>query len=164
MSGAAARQVAVPAAVSGLQPPRRAIAVAAVLSSMAMVVLDAGVVNLALPTIAGAFQISASAVVLVVTAYQAAVLMALLPCGALGERLGYRRVFLTGVALFTVASLLSALAPSLTWLVAARFLQGLGGAAIMSVGVALLRFSVPADRLGPAIGWNAVTIGTIDSS
>ncbi len=146
------------AAVSGLEPRRRAVAVAAVLSSMALVVLDAGVVNLALPTIAGALQTTAGAVVLVVTAYQAAVLMALLPCGALGERFGYRRVFASGVALFTAASLLSALAPSLTWLVAARFLQGLGGAAIMSVGVALLRASVPAGRLGSAIGWNALTI------
>lgn len=159
MTAAAARETAAPDAVaSGLQPRRRAVAVAAVLSSMALVVLDAGVVNLALPTIAGALRVPAGAAVLVVTAYQAAVLMALLPCGALGERLGYRRVFASGVALFTAASLLSALAPSLTWLVAARFLQGLGGAAIMSVGVALLRFSVPADRLGSAIGWNAMTI------
>lgn len=159
MTAAAARETAAPdAAATGLQPRRRAVAVAAVLSSMALVVLDAGVVNLALPTIAGALQIPAGAVVLVVTAYQAAVLMALLPCGALGERLGYRRVFAFGVALFTAASLLSALAPSLTWLVAARFLQGLGGAAIMSVGVALLRASVPAGRLGSAIGWNAMTI------
>lgn len=158
MTDAAAGERAPDAAASGLQPRRRAVAVAAVLSSMALVVLDAGVVNLALPTIAGALQVPAGAVVLVVTAYQAAVLMALLPCGALGERLGYRRVFASGVALFTVASLLSALAPSLTWLVAARFLQGLGGAAIMSVGVALLRFSIPADRLGSAIGWNAMTI------
>lgn len=158
MTAAAAGESAAPDAASGLQPRRRAVAVAAVLSSMALVVLDAGVVNLALPTIAGALQVPAGAAVLVVTAYQAAVLMALLPCGALGERLGYRRVFAAGVALFTAASLLCALAPSLTWLVAARFLQGLGGAAIMSVGVALLRFSVPADRLGSAIGWNAMTI------
>lgn len=159
MTAAAARETAAPDDVaSGLQPRRRAVAVAAVLSSMALVVLDAGVVNLALPTIAGALEIPAGAVVLVVTAYQAAVLMALLPCGALGERFGYRRVFASGVVLFTAASLLCALAPSLTWLVAARFLQGLGGAAIMSVGVALLRFSVPPDRLGSAIGWNAMTI------
>jgi DHA2 family multidrug resistance protein-like MFS transporter len=143
---------------AGLEPGRRAVAVAVVLSSMALVVLDAGVVHVALPTIAGTLRTTPGAAVLVVTAYQAALLMALLPCGALGERYGYRRVFGWGVAVFTIASLFCAIAPSLLWLVAARFLQGFGGAAIMAMAVALLRFSVPAGRLGSAIGWNAMTI------
>lgn len=142
----------------GLEPRRRAFAVAAVLSSMALVVLDAGVANVALPTIAASLHTTSGAAVLVITAYQAALVMALLPCGALGERYGYRKVFAWGVSLFTLASLFCAFAPSLTWLVMARFLQGLGGAAIMSLGVALLRFSVPAGRLGSALGWNATTV------
>jgi DHA2 family multidrug resistance protein-like MFS transporter len=50
------------------------------------------------------------------------------------------------------------LSPSLPWLVAARFVQGLGGAAVMALGVALLRFSVPHKQLGSAIGWNALTV------
>ena len=53
---------------------------------------------------------------------------------------------------------LCALSPSLEWLVAARFLQGLGGAAVLALGVALLRFVVPAERLGDAIGWNALAV------
>lgn len=143
---------------AGLAPGRAAVAVAAVLGAMALAVLDAGLVNAALPTMARTLRTTPGGAVLVVTAYQAALLMALLPCGALGERYGHRAVFAGGVAVFTTASLLCALAPSLPWLVAARFAQGLGAAAIMALGVALLRFTVPGDRLGAAIGWNATTV------
>jgi DHA2 family multidrug resistance protein-like MFS transporter len=67
-------------------------------------------------------------------------------------------VFVSGIALFTAASVLCALSPSLPWLVAARFVQGLGAAAVMALGVALMRFIVPQHRLGAAIGWNALTV------
>lgn len=62
------------------------------------------------------------------------------------------------MAVFTAASALCALSPTLPWLVTACFVQGLGGAAVMALGVALLRFSVPQGRLGAAIGWNALTV------
>ena len=117
----------------GLPTPRRHLAAAAVLAAIVLAVLDGAIANVALPTIAGALQVSPAASVWVVTGYQVALVMALLPCAALGESLGYRRVFAAGVALFTVASGLCALSPTLPWLVAARFLQGLGGAAIMSL-------------------------------
>lgn len=141
-----------------LMHPRRAVAIAAVLSSMALVVLDASVANIALPTIARSLRVTPAATVLVITAYQTALLMALLPCGALGERFGYRRVFICGIAVFTVASTLCALSPSLPWLVGARVIQGFGAAAVMALGIALLRFSVPEGQLGAAIGWNALTV------
>lgn len=137
---------------------RQAAAVFAVLSAMALVVLDAGIANLALPVLGEAFGVAPAQAILVVTAYQAGLVMALLPAGALGERYGYRRVFAIGLGVFATASALSALAPSLPWLVAARLLQGLGGAAIMALGVALLRASVGTGRLGAAIGWNALTV------
>jgi DHA2 family multidrug resistance protein-like MFS transporter len=143
---------------AGLAAPRRAAAVLAVLSAMALVVLDAGIATMALPTLAGVFHTAPARAVLVITAYQAGLVMALLPAGALGERFGHRRVFATGVAIFALGSALSTLSPSLAWLVAARLVQGLGGAAVMAVGVALLRFSVAAGRLGAAIGWNALTV------
>lgn len=144
--------------------PNRAVPVAAVLTAMAMVVLDAGMTNLALPMIAADLGVSPALAVLVVTAYQTAILAALLPGAALGERLGYRRVFAGGTALFAGASLLAAIAPSAPWLVAARAVQGLGGAAIMALGVPLLRFVVPAGRLGAAIGWNALTVALASSA
>ncbi len=141
-----------------MSAPRPALAVFAVLSAMALVVLDAGIANLALPVIGRSLHAAPAQAILIVTAYQAGLMMALLPAGALGERFGCRRVFAAGVALFAAASLACALAPSLPWLIAARLVQGLGGAAIMALGVALLRFSAPSGRLGAAIGWNALTV------
>lgn len=134
------------------------LAIASILMALALVVLDASIVNVALPTLSRSLEVTAAASVLVVTAYQTALVMALLPCAALGESLGYRRVFLGGVALFTLASGLCAAAPTLAWLVAARFIQGLGAAAVMALGVALLRTVVPSHKLGVAIGWNALVV------
>ena len=145
-------------AVSGLPGLRYAAAVASVLAAMVLVVLDAAIANVALPTIGHSLQVSPARSIWIVTAYQAALVMALLPCAALGESLGYRKVFTVGVILFAGASVLCALAPSLSWLVAARFLQGLGGAAVMALGVALLRVVVPDGHLGTAIGWNALAV------
>lgn len=143
---------------NGLDQPRRSIAISAILSAMAMVVIDGGLSNVALPTLATSLRITPSDAILVITAYQAAVVMMLLPSAALGERFGYRRVFALGVGVFSAASLASALAPSLPWLICARFAQGLGAAAILALGVTLLRFSVSDARLGSAIGWNALAV------
>jgi len=145
-------------ASSGLQGPRRNAAIAAVLAAMVLAVLDAAIANVALPSMARSLQVTPGMSVWIITAYQTALVMGLLPCAALGESWGYRRVFMAGVALFTAASALCALSPSLPWLVAARFLQGLGGAAIMALGIALLRLVVPQRQLGAAIGWNALAV------
>jgi len=146
------------AACSGVKQTHRTTAIVAVLAAMMLVVLDAAIANVALPSIAPSLDVTPAMSVLIVTAYQMALVMALLPCAALGESLGYRRVFTAGVALFTVASVLCSMSPSLPWLVASRFLQGLGGAAVMALGVALLRHVVPHGQLGAAIGWNAMVI------
>jgi DHA2 family multidrug resistance protein-like MFS transporter len=142
----------------GLLGARRAGAIACVLSAVVLVVLDSAIANVALPAIARSLQVTPAEAVHVVSAYQMAIVMTLLPCAALGESRGHRRVYTAGVALFVGASVLCALAPSLSFLVVARFLQGLGAAAIMSLGVALLRFSVPQRRLGAAIGWNTLAV------
>lgn len=142
----------------GLPLGRRRVSVAAVLAAMSLVVLDAGMVNIALPTMSRALHATPDDILLVITAYQTALIIALLPSAALGERLGNRRVFAGGVALFTAASVLCAISPSLPWLVAARFVQGLGGAAVMALGIALLRMAVSGKQLGAAIGWNALTV------
>jgi DHA2 family multidrug resistance protein-like MFS transporter len=142
----------------GLPLPRRYAAVAAILGAGVLVVLDGAIANVALPSIAQQLQAAPANAVWIVTAYQLAVVMFLLPAAAVGERLGYRRVFAGGVALFTAASVLCALAPSLPWLVAARCLQGLGSAAVMPLGLALLRFTYPRRLLGQAIAWNALAV------
>jgi DHA2 family multidrug resistance protein-like MFS transporter len=142
----------------GLPVPQRHVAMAAILAAITLVVLDGAIANVALPTMAHTLRVSPAASVWVVTGYQIAVVMALLPFAALGESRGYRRVFTAGVLVFTAASALCALSPTLPWLVAARFLQGLGGAAVMSLGVALLRFIYPRRLVGSAMGWNALVV------
>jgi len=133
-------------------------AVGSVLAAMVLVVLNTAMANIALPTIAQALKVPPALSVWIVTANQAALLMALLPCAMLGESMGYRRVFRSGLVLFSAATLLCVLAPSLPWLIAARLLQGLGGAAVMALGIALLRHVVPSQQLGAAIGWNALAV------
>jgi len=145
-------------AEEGLASPRRHVAIALILLTLVLVVMDGAIANVALPSIARSLHAEASSTVWVVSAYQLAVLVALLPCGALGEVFGARRVFLVGVALFTAASAACALAGDLTLLVVARFVQGLGGGAIMALGMMNLRAIVPPRLLGPIIGINAMVI------
>lgn len=145
-------------ALSGRAQLRRRAAISSVLAAMVLVVLNTAIANMALPTIAQSLHLSPALSIWIITANQGALLMALLPCAALGESLGYRRVFRWGVALFLAATLMCALAPTLYWLIAARLLQGLGGAAVMALAIALLRQVVPSQQLGAAIGWNALAV------
>lgn len=142
----------------GLPAPRRYFAIAVLLLTLVLVVLDGAIANIALPSIAASLHASPSDAVWVVSSYQLAVLVALLPCGAIGEMVGARRVFLAGVALFTLASAACACADTLHMLVSARFAQGLGAGAVMALGVTNLRLSVPQRLLGTIIGVNAMTI------
>ena len=148
----------------GLPLPRRLAAVAAILGGGVLVVLDGAIANIALPAIARQLQAAPADAVWIITAYQLAVVMFLLPASAVGERFGYRRVFAGGVALFTAASVLCALAPSLPWLVAARCLQGLGSAAVMPLGLALLRFTYPRRLLARSIAWNALAVAAASAA
>ncbi|HEY8572488.1 MFS transporter [Phenylobacterium sp.] len=125
---------------------------------MTLAVLDAGMTTVSLPRLAQSFGSSPADAIHLVTAYQSALVMALLPLGAMGERYGHQRIFSLSVALFAAASAFAALASDLAWLTAARFVQGLGAAGIMAVGMALLRFIVPEGQLGRAIGWNALNV------
>lgn len=125
-----------------------------------MTALDGTLVNLALPTLAADLGANPSSAIWVVNAFQLAVLCVLLPLATLGDRLGYRRVYLGGTALYTVASLGCTLAPSLSWLVAMRFLQGVGAAGLMSVNLALVRSVYPRARLGRGIALNGMVVST----
>lgn len=122
--------------------------------------LDASIANVALPAIAADLGSEAAHAVWIVNAYQLAMAVAVLPLAALGERLGYKRLFLAGLALFTVASLLCAAAPSLPLLVAARVLQGLGGACTSTIVPALLRTVYPSKAVGRGIGYLALTVAS----
>jgi DHA2 family multidrug resistance protein-like MFS transporter len=146
------------AARDGLRAPQRYWAMAAILLGMTLSVLDGSIVNLALPDITRDFGASASAAVWVVNAYQLATLGLLLPCAHLGDRLGYRRVYLVGLAVFFLASIGCAAANSLVMLSVFRALQGLGAAGMMSVNSALVRLTYPVSMLGKALAINSVTV------
>lgn len=149
-----------PPKADGLPVPRRYWAIAAIALAISMSVLDSTIANIALPSIARGLRVTHAASVWVINAYQLAILIALLPLAALGEVVGYRRIYQAGLAVFTLASLACAFAPSLAALSAARVIQGLGAAGIMSVNAALVRFTYPQRMLGRAIGINAFVVAT----
>jgi MFS transporter, DHA2 family, multidrug resistance protein len=149
-----------PQARDGLPQPQRLRAMLVVLIGLSMSVLDGAIANIALPTIATELRTDPASAIWVVNAYQLAVTISLLPFASLGELRGYGRVFVWGLAVFTLGSLACALSGSLTMLVTARILQGFGGAGIMSVNTALLRFIYPADQLGRGVGINALVGST----
>jgi len=142
----------------GLPVPQRYRAMAVILLGISMSVLDVSIVNLALPGIVRDLRASAATAVWIVTAYQVAILVMLLPCAMLGDRIGHRHVYLAGLALFTLASLGCAFASSLGMLVAARAVQGLGAGGLMSVNSALVRQTYPRHRLGRGIALNSLTV------
>jgi MFS transporter, DHA2 family, multidrug resistance protein len=144
----------------GLPLPRRYWAIAAILLAIFMSVLDSTITNVALPTIGRDLGASAAVSIWVINAYQLAILVLLLPLASLGESVGYRRVSQAGLALFTLASLGCACAPSLLTLSLARVVQGVGAAGIMSVNAALVRFTYPQRYLGRALGINAFVVGS----
>ena len=125
---------------------------------ISMSVLDGTIVNIALPTMARDLHASPSAVIWIINAYQIAILTSLLPLAALGERVGYARVYRVGLALFAASSLACALSGSLPVLIAARAVQGLGAAGLMSVSGALVRYTYPDKLLGRGVGLNALVV------
>jgi DHA2 family multidrug resistance protein-like MFS transporter len=148
----------VPIPQDGLPVRQRRWAILTVALAIFMTVIDQTIVNVALPTIGADYGIEASSAVWIVNAYQLAVMLPLLPLSSAGDILGYKRVYIAGLALFGVASLGCAFAPNLGVLILMRVLQGLGSAGVMSVNMALVRFIHPINRLGHGIGINAVII------
>ena len=134
---------------------RWVLAVAVLGSGMAF--LDGTVVNVALPDIGRDLGASTSALQWVLNGYLLTLASLILLGGSLGDRYGRRRVFVLGVMVFTAASLLCAIAPSAGFLVAARLLQGIGGALLTPGSLAMIEASFrPADR-APAIGaWSGL--------
>jgi DHA2 family multidrug resistance protein-like MFS transporter len=148
----------------GLPNPERLLAFLTLAMAIAMSVLDGTIVNVALPTIAHDLAISPAASIWIVNAFLLAVTVSLLPLSALGDTIGYARVYTPGLALFTLASLACALAPSLPFLTLARAVQGLGAAGIMSVNIALVRFIYPSSKLGQGVGNIAVVVAVCSAA
>src|SRR6266851_9047628 len=115
---------------------------------MLMIVLDTTIVNVALPSIQTDLGFSQASLAWVVNAYMIAFGGLLLLAGRLGDLIGSKRVFVAGIALFTLASLLCGIAWTRELLVAARFVQGIGGAMAASVILAMIvtMFEAPHER------------------
>lgn len=142
----------------GLPPRRRALSATAIGAAIAVTVLDASMVNIALPEAARALGLTPAESVWVVNAYQIAVVGLLIPMSSLGEIMGFRRVWAWGLAGFSLCAALCAAAPSFEWLLLARVAQGACGAAVMALTAGLVRHTYPQSMLGRAIGVNAMTV------
>jgi EmrB/QacA subfamily drug resistance transporter len=124
-----------------------------------MATLDSSIVNVSLPTIAHYFDAPLGAAVeWVVIAYLVTVAALLLSIGRLADLVGKKTVWMTGLTIFTLGSMVCGAAPSLPMLIAARVLQGLGGASLMAISPAMLTSAFPPEQRGRAIGLNAVTV------
>src|SRR6202000_1264266 len=142
----------------GLPQPERNWAILTIAIGLIMSVMDGAIANVALLTIARDLQASPAFSIWIVNGYQLAITISLLPLASLGEIVGYRRVYLAGLLLFTVASLACTLSNGLLTLTVARIVQGFGAAGIMSVNTALVRFIYPRAQLGRGIGINAMVV------
>lgn len=127
-------------------------ALASLSLSMLLSSLDASSANVALPTLAQAFGASFQAAQWVVLADLLTLTTLIVSVGRLGDLTGRRRLLLVGLALFIVASVLSGVAPTLGWLIAARAAQGVGSAIMMALTLAVVGETVPKTRTGSAIG------------
>ncbi|WP_323660025.1 MFS transporter [Pectobacterium versatile] len=121
--------------------------------------LGTSIANIALPTLTAVFSAPFAQVQAVVIAYLAAMALSVVIAGRLGDRYGLKPVFITGLGLFAIASLLCAIAPQLWQLIAARALQGIGAAFLMTLGMALLRQTAGEKHVGRAMG----IVGTVSA-
>jgi EmrB/QacA subfamily drug resistance transporter len=122
-----------------------------------MASLDNLVVSTALPVIRVHLHAGLSGLEWTVNAYTLTFAVLLLPAASLGERFGRRRIFVSGIALFTVSSAVAALAPNIGVLITARAVQGAGGAMIMPLSLTLLSAAVRPERRNAALGiWGAI--------
>jgi MFS transporter, DHA2 family, multidrug resistance protein len=144
----------------GLPLPRRYRAIGALGCGTALVLIDGGVANVALPTIARDLGVAQSSVVSVVTVYQLMLVMLIMPLAGLGERIGLKRLYQAGQLVFTVATALCFFAKSLPFLLVVRAGQAIGAAGVLAVSSALIRQTYPARQLGRGLGINSVIVSS----
>ncbi|WIX32062.1 MFS transporter [Salinicola sp. JS01] len=142
----------------GLPGRERKLALLALVTGTQMAVLDSGIVNIALPTLADELDISGSASIWIANVYQLVTAALLLTFAALSRVIGRHRLYIGGLAVFTLASLACALSRSFELLLVSRMLQGIGAAAMLSIGPSLYRVIFPTRLLGSAIGLSALTV------
>ena len=142
--------------MSGYTPPPRPQKVGLAVTSLVVVTVVSGlgmsIPNVALPLISDTFQVSVSQTQWVSLAFLLMSSVLMVPAGRLADSVGRVKVLIAGIAIFAVASLFAGLATSLAFLAVARGVMGVGGAAMTALPVALVRQTVPADRIGRTMG------------
>ena len=136
----------------GLPMPRRIWAVVSIGFALCMSVLDVNIINIVLPTLSHDFGTSPAVTTWIINGYQLAIVVSLLSFSSLGEIIGYRKVFLSGIGLFCITSLICALSDSFWTLTIARIFQGFSASAITSVNTAQLRYVYPKSQIGRGMG------------
>lgn len=125
-------------------------------SSMAFI--DGTALNVSLPSLQSSLQASGTQLLWILNGYLLMLASLILVGGSLGDRLGRKKVFMTGIALFMIASLACGVSPTIQWIIAARVVQGIGGALMIPGSLSILTVLVAPSRRGRAIGiWSAAT-------
>ena len=140
-------------------PRRTWLALAVLILGVAMALLDTTIVNVALPTIRTSIDASEATLSWIISGYALAYGLALIPAGRIGDRIGHKWVFITGLSLFTVASLACGLAQDSTQLIVARIVQGLAGGIFFPPVTALIQLMFPPRNRGAAFAIMGATIG-----
>ncbi|HVQ66856.1 MAG TPA: MFS transporter [Bradyrhizobium sp.] len=129
--------------------------IATITLAVCMTSLDNSMINVALPAMSRELGVSPATSIWLISSYQLALAVSLLPFSSLGEIYGYRKVYLCGLVLFFVSSAAVSMSDSFLTIIMCRVVQGLGGAGILSVNIALIRFVYPRRDLGKGIGINS---------
>ncbi|CAN5210924.1 MFS transporter [soil metagenome] len=137
---------------AGVSPASARWALAALSLAMLLSSLGISIANVALPSLAQAFSAPFQDVRWVVLAYLLSITTLIVGIGRVGDLIGRRRLLLYGIALFTLASAACSAAPALSWLIAARAVQGVGAAIMMALTMAFVAGAVAKDRVGSAMG------------
>jgi EmrB/QacA subfamily drug resistance transporter len=139
--------------------PRRWIALFTLLLASFMNLIDVTIVNVALPSMEQGLGANSSQIEWIVAGYVLAFALGLLPFGRLGDILGRKRLFLGGIGIFTLASAACGLAPTVNWLIAARVLQGIGGAVMIPQVLAIVQVTFPPEERGLAFSMFGLSAG-----
>jgi EmrB/QacA subfamily drug resistance transporter len=138
--------------------PRRWIGLAGIGTGIFMFTLDGSIVNVALPTLVTELRTSFATVQWIPLAYLLVVSSLVLGAARMGDLYGKKRVYLTGMAVFTAASLGCALSPDVRWLIGMRAVQGLGGVFVAALGAAIIAEIFPPKERGRALGFIGTSV------
>ncbi|MBC7517643.1 MAG: MFS transporter, partial [Microbacteriaceae bacterium] len=143
----------------GVSDKRAWAALAVLLIGMFMALLDTTIVNVALPTLRDSINAGEATLAWIISGYALAFGLALIPAGRVGDRFGHRWVFITGLAIFTLASLFAGLSQDSTQLIIARIVQGLGGGIFFPAVTAFIQLLFPPLKRGKAFAILGTVLG-----